>query len=208
MSGAGGSSQSVQGVQSNMDVASRQGNRVAQMGMALQLKKLASEVEVNKSVAEANRADAVLKGAGTETENQKRAGLIALLNEQGWSQYLQNLVLDWKISGETNESLSRVFSASGMGGSREIYLKGPEAQQITDVIKTIAEAGNIEAQKLLNNEKAMAVMKELIIAQQNADANSENAAVNKLKAEFETGSDINWKNIGEVLIKLLSVLRK
>lgn len=42
-------------------------NAIAQQGMALQLQKLQSEIDVNKSIAEANRAEATMK-SGVETE--------------------------------------------------------------------------------------------------------------------------------------------
>ena len=48
------------------DAASRQLADLQSEGMALQLAKLASEIDVNKSVAEVNRANAGLSGARTD----------------------------------------------------------------------------------------------------------------------------------------------
>ena len=58
------------------DASSRQLADIQSQGMALQLAKLASEIDVNKSVAEVNRANAGLSGAKTDATWQEVEKLI------------------------------------------------------------------------------------------------------------------------------------
>ena len=58
------------------DASSRQLADIQSQGMALQLAKLASEIDVNKSVAEVNRANADLSGAKTNATWQEVEKLI------------------------------------------------------------------------------------------------------------------------------------
>ena len=80
LSGGGGtttgnSSGSVTGAHAS-DEASQKAVNIQQQGMALQLAKLASEIDVNKSVAEVNRANADLSGAKTNATWQEVEKLI------------------------------------------------------------------------------------------------------------------------------------
>ena len=70
--GAGGTAQSVQGVSGgNASGASeRTANMINSMGMALQLQKLKSEIDVNKSVANANNASVPVKDSEVKSNLQ------------------------------------------------------------------------------------------------------------------------------------------
>lgn len=65
---AGAADIAATGLGSAPNVSANKANRIAQTGMILQLAKLSSEIDVNKSVAESNRANAALNVEKTNTE--------------------------------------------------------------------------------------------------------------------------------------------
>ena len=67
-----------------------------------------------------------------------------------------------------------------------------------DLLKTLADAGNSKAQAILSNTKAKGYWQELLNAMNQADAAKTHAAAAKLKAEFDTGELVNWKQAVEV----------
>ena len=72
-SGQSTGSQSTSGVSGgNSDAAARMMAKNQQLAMGLQLAKLRSEIDVNKSVAEVNKASAGKQTSETQTINQTR----------------------------------------------------------------------------------------------------------------------------------------
>ena len=104
--GAGGSTQTTGNI-SPMGIrgghasgeAERKANDLATVGMGLQLQKLESEIEVNKSVANSNNANAGLLDAKNITENESRDALVNKLIEEGRSVALDRIVKEWKATG-------------------------------------------------------------------------------------------------------------
>ena len=99
------------------DASSRKLADIQSQGMALQLAKLASEIDVNKSVAEANRANASLSGAKTDATWQEVEKLIVdteLAKDLAWITKIDadfafeyKRVLTDKLIGEKNITIEQ-----------------------------------------------------------------------------------------------------
>lgn len=207
--GAGGTTGGAQGMAISgghaSDESARKANDMQNQGMALQLAKLASEIEVNKSVAEVNKANAGLSGARTTTEESQRKLVIENLRQQGIEKWLNNELTQFGMTGTESGSIrNSVLNWYTSVGNDSMQFK----EMNSALLKTIAETENIEINTKLVNEKVNGYLQELANGTEQANASMINAAANKLQAEFNTGTDVNWKNIGEVLIRLLGVLRR
>ena len=88
------------------DEAARKANDMQSQGMALQLAKLASEIEVNKSIANSNNANA-------DTTNESRSIMIENARQAGIAQYLENISNEWKVyrDWETDRKSTRLNSS-------------------------------------------------------------------------------------------------
>lgn len=91
---AGGGGASVGGASASGE-SERQAANIQSAGMGLQLAKLQSEIDVNKSVAEANRANAAKAGADTKTTEALRENLVEQI-----STTIDNLKADTELRGE------------------------------------------------------------------------------------------------------------
>lgn len=207
--GAGGTTGGAQGMAVSSghasDESARKANDMQSQGMALQLAKLASEVEVNKSVAEVNKANAGLSGARTTTEESQRKLVMENLRQQGIEKWLNNELTQFGLTGTESGSIrNSVLNWYTSVGNDSMQFK----EMNSALLKTIAETENVEINTKLINEKVNGYLQELANGTEQANASMINAAANKLQAEFNTGTDVNWKNIGEVLIRLLGVLRR
>ena len=160
-------------------------NAIQMQGMALQNAKLNAEVKVLESQAEKNKADAGLSGSKTDTEDQQRNYLIGKLREEGVYYWLQNEINELKLSGDStdvqvikNKFLDRVIGKNSNSWAQ---------QEITNtLLKTVAETGKLDADKLLANERAKAIWKELLIAQQHADNDTVKAKASELAVNWGT----------------------
>lgn len=206
MSGAGGSSASmghVQGGQASSSASTAQ-NEIASQGMALQLAKLASEIKVNESVANVNNASASKQGSETKTIEDSRSLLLENMRQAGIEKWLQNEFETVKLNNQPSGSVRNAvldWYVSIDENSRELKLLNEQ------ILKTIAETENINLDSKLVNHKVNNYLAEFALAVKNSDSQAMTAAAAKLQAEFNTGTDVNWKNIGEVFIRLLSALK-
>lgn len=73
----------------------RKASNIQAAGMGLQLAKLQSEIDVNKSVAEANRAQAKKAGADTATTEATRSGIVEQI-----ASTIENIKADTGLKGE------------------------------------------------------------------------------------------------------------
>lgn len=201
MGGGGGTttstgSQTVSGVSpSNTDYAQRVMAKTQQMGMALQLSKLKSEIDVNKSVAEVNKATATKQTAEAQTTESTRDILVQKLKEEGIAQVLENSIKSWQMGNK------RTDFADVLGGAKDAMMKDDSlmAKQIAGtVLKTFAEKDNIAAQEALSNEKAKIIWEELYVAQQNANSKEVEAKAKELATMWTTGEMTNWKTWAEL----------
>lgn len=192
------------------DASSRRMADTQAQGMALQLAKLASEIEVNKSVAEVNKASAGLSGEKSETEEQQRNFLIGKLREEGVYYWLQNEINELKLNGNSNEIevIKNKFLDRVIGKDSNSWAQ----QEITNaLLKTVAETGKLEADKLLSSERAKTIWKELLIAQQHADNDTIRAKANELAVNWGIGEYKNWKtwvDLGANALKTITSIIK
>ena len=175
----GSSSAGSVGGGSASDEASRKNADLHSQGMALQLAKLASEIEVNKSVANANNANA-------NTTNESRDLLIENMRQTGTSQWLQNEMTKFALQFDMTDKNSNMQAWNKEFGDMWINADSTKKQELANVVLKTA--------------------KEIETMGKTGDAAMINAEAAKLSAEFNTGETINWKNVGDILTKLLPML--
>lgn len=168
------------------------------MAMGLQLSRLKSEIEVNESVADKNKAEADKAGAQTQTENEQRNAFIAKLHEEGRTAWLENAMRDFKMERSERSKNEYVATSNEYGATwiaRDGYF---EQETAAEIAKIWGEANNNEALAELNTEKKQGYWQELLNATISAKADEARAAAAKLSAEWETGEYTNWKTWTEV----------
>lgn len=197
--GTQGSAQA-QGVSGNAsDTAERRQAKVAEQGMALQMAKLASEIDVNKSVAESNRASAEKAGAETKTTEQSRNVLIENMRQAGVGQWMENVEKAYLMSYDPAKATGLTADNETYNWGVAIEKEGGFSQAAAGAIaKTLAETGNANANALLTNEKAKGYWQELLNATAQANNDRIKAAAIKLSAEWDTGEYTNWKTWTEL----------
>lgn len=161
------------------DEASRKAIDLQMQGMALQNAKLASEIEVNKSVANNNNANA-------DTTNQSRDLLIENMRQTGTSQWIQNQITMFAMQFDATNSESNMQAWNKEFGEIWLNADSTKKQELANVVLKTA--------------------KEIETMGKQSDAAMISAEAAKLTAEFNTGSTINWKNVGDILTKLLPLL--
>lgn len=181
------------------DTAERRQAKVAEQGMALQMAKLASEIDVNKSVAESNRASAEKAGAETKTTEQSREILIENMRNEGVSQWMENVEKAYLMSYDPSKAVGLSAENEKYDWGVAIEKEGGFSQAAAAAIaKTLAETGNMKASALLTNEKAKGYWQELLNATALANNDGIKAAAIKLSAEWDTGEYTNWKTWTEL----------
>lgn len=217
---AGSTSAGSAGGASASDSASRDQARTAQMGMALQMQKLQSEIDVNKSVAEANRAQAGKASADTETTNAIRDYSVEFERQQGIREWMNNNRTKFEdYNREKGQDAS--YSNTKLDEHHEIASGSIFDQRITsEILKTVADTGNAEAQKLLTNTKAENYFQEILNQTAIAEAATKNANTNeadlankkiqalasKLTAEYGAGEIMNAKQIIQLATSIVGSL--
>lgn len=194
--GAGGSTVATQGVSGGQasNSASREQNKINSMGMALQLAKLRSEIDVNKSVADVNKANAENAGSRTITENDFREIQKEKLRQEGTKLYLENAITKFGMENDVLDPKTNYTEWSAAFGDVWIKADSTKKQELVNAI-------------LISAEEVISVKKHANAAETNAKAAELNALTKKLEMEFATGKNINWKNIGELLPRILMLLK-
>lgn len=211
--GAGGTTQATgAGSASGGQADDQTGHAIAaaqRQGMAIQNAKMMSEIDVNKSIAEKNRADAGLASEKTTTEMNQRDVLIEKIRQEGVSQWFENLESDVKRSGVLQDNEVRLFKNQNLNVSTAFQKVSLWNQEVTTAIaKTMAEIGNTEAQELLTNKKAEGYWQELLNATKQADADAARAAAIKLSTEWETGEYTNWRTWTKLGVEAVNTVAK
>lgn len=187
--------------------------RAAEMGMALQLAKLGSEIAVNKSMANRNNAE-----AGKATEDAETTKAIRPFTVRGaeegakntWIQNLRNMFEDSTTQGPDD----KLEAVDDMFGEYSIIGKRLKTQtdwadlnkKVTEGLKNIGDNEAAKAIARLNNTKAENYWRELVIAAAHADAHKMEAAAKKLAAEFQTGDYTTWKTWYTMGIDVLAMI--
>lgn len=183
--GSGGAS--VGGGQASDESSRMRANTESVMtGMALQ--KLQSEIAVNNSIAEKNRADA-------QTTTESRSWLVEKLKQEGKGEWLENIRNKYMM--ETDNTTGEVTAVKYVNDKYGEVNTGTGTlfdQQISNEIAQIyANANNQNAQALLTNEKAKGYWQELLNDTARADNDKIKATALKLSSEWSTGEFTNWK---------------
>lgn len=161
---------------------------------------LESEIEVNKSVAEKNRADAGLSGAQTKTTEETREAVKAELIAKGQGEWIDNMTKRTKAFANPNEEWTigykhwlyeEVIFNSKAGYNRETAI---------GLLQGAAIANAQQATAALDTEKAKNYFYELTLAAARNDTEAAKAEAMKLEAEtrskqlkWETGELVTWK---------------
>lgn len=198
--GAGGSTSGGGGTSVGSGTASDESSRkqadIAAMGMGLQMQRIQSEIDVNKSIAEKNRAEA-------QTTEESRTYVIDKLRQEGHGAWLDNIKNQY-VMGDTGN----VVHKNAMTG-KTAYISDSSlfTEQITtDIAKAQAEKGNAEAQALLANEKAKGYFQELLNDTLRADSDKIRATAQKLATEFNTGEFTNWKTWADLASQTIKLI--
>lgn len=209
--GAGGTTMSVgagsvSGGHASDEAALKQA-QIAQQGMALQLAKLSSEIELNKATAQERLANAGLLGEKKITEANQRDILIEKLRQEGVAQWFENLENEVKRGEPLQDNEVQLFKNARLNVSTSFQKVSLWNQEVTTAIaKTMAEIGYTEAQELLTNKKAEGYWQELLNATKQADAEAVKAAAVKLSTEWETGEYTNWRTWAELGVKAVNTV--
>lgn len=154
------------------NVAAATANKTAATGMALQLAKLQSEIKVNESVAEVNKAEAEKKsGIDTEKVGQEIANLQSTREGQILENYnskLNNAIL----SATAPDQIHKIkYIAEEAGEQLEIVKNNRQisdatkdaaiAQTHATLHKTLAETLKAESEKKLSDEQAKKIIAEI-----------------------------------------------
>lgn len=161
------------------DASSRSMAKANAMSFALQLAKLQSEIDVNKSIAKKNIAEAT-------TTDSVRDILKENMFQQGQELWLKNVTSKFEMLFDVNKPDSSMSEWNNWFG--EIWIK----EDSTTKTKI--------AQSILKTAEEIKSIPKI------ANAAEITAEANKLQAEFNTGKDINWKNVGDIVVKLLPML--
>lgn len=174
------------------DEASQKMASTQAQGMALQMAKLQSEVEINKASAEKLKAEASNLGEKTTTEIEQRDIMIEALKQEGYGKWLDNVRKDF-LNKPINDDTLEMYG-NKIYGSTGLQKMSAFTQEVSaGIAKGMADAGNAEAQALLNNERVKGYWTELLNAVKHANADEMKAAAIKLSAEWSTGEFTNWK---------------
>jgi hypothetical protein len=209
--GAGGSTMSasagnVSGGHASDEAALKQA-QIAQQGMALQLAKLSSEIDVNKATAKEKEANAELMSEKKTTEINQRDVLIEKLRQEGVAQWFENLESEVKRGEPLQDNEVQLFRNARLNVSTSFQKVSLWNQEVTTAIaKTMAEIGYTEAQELLTNKKAEGYWQELLNATKQADAEAVKAAAIKLSTEWETGEFTNWRTWADLGVKAVNTV--
>lgn len=193
--GSTGTQQAVGAPQATVDTSDKAG------GLGLQAMMVQKQMQLIDSQINKNNADANKGKSETETIDKMRNTLVENLRQTGIAQWMQNLknqAIDWNQKDEFGKRVG-MTAESDIYGTYEFDFESQNGEQLAaDLLTTLADAGNSNAQALLSNTKAKGYWQELLNAMNQADAAKTQAAANKLKAEFDTGEFVNWKQIVEV----------
>lgn len=209
------------------EAAAMQQAGIARQGMALQMSKVKSEIDVNKSIAERNRADAESLGANTETTNKIRNYTVELEKQKGIKEWLDNARTEYMNESNPHDENEMWLDRNATYNTSTAIMKkgGFNLQMATEIAEGLARTDNANASAALTNEKTKGYWKELLNETVKAQAASKTAesteklanndavkaAAIKLAAEFNTGEFTNWKtwvNTGMDVLKAVGGIAK
>ncbi|MEM3714430.1 MAG: hypothetical protein QXF82_05720 [Nitrososphaeria archaeon] len=190
-------------------------SNLALQEMGLQLAKLRSEIDVNRSLANRNNADANLSGAKTKTEEDQRDAFIAKLYYDGRLSWLENIYKELKIVGFSEDG-NLDFKMETIGSKSHIYgevkvpydltktLFGKEI--LSAVLASEALANNHIANTALTNEKLKLVFSEMMAEIAQKEASAAESKARELQSLWQIGEHVNWKTILESGVEAVNTI--
>ncbi|MEM3771939.1 MAG: hypothetical protein QXW80_06480 [Candidatus Micrarchaeia archaeon] len=186
--------------------------------MGLQMAKLKSEIDLNKSAANKNNADAGLSEAKTKTEDQVRDAFIANIFYEGKIKWFESIIHDIKLTWGNFEGKEegkdynlywwndKIYGSIGIPDKLRLTLFGDELRTAIEASGALRD--NHIANTALTNEKTKYLYLEIMadIAQKKASAAESKAK--ELQALWSTGEYVNWKNILESSTEALNTIMK
>ncbi len=195
-------------------------SNLALQEMGLQMAKLQSEIDVNKSIAEKNKADAGLSSSKTKTEDQVRDAFIANIYYEGKTKWLEYVMRELKLTyGDSQGKIKGVdykihyyhdtmdiYGAIGIPENLKYTIFGDELLSAIDASKALT--GNHIANTALTNEKTKYLYLEILA---DIAAKESQAALNKakeLESKWQIGEHVNWKTILDSSVDALNTIMK
>lgn len=168
-----------------------------------------SEIDVNKSIAERNRAEARNLGEGTQTIVETRPLIVAELKEKGKMQWIQNSFDTYMHEREFENDKTKVFVHNQYGSIQFKPDSVLTQAQVAALMEATARANNLEANAEYTRTRNSGYWAEMAnalttaeAAWKNADANEKRlvidgvlASARKMEAEYNTGETMNAKQI-------------
>ncbi|MEM1986718.1 MAG: hypothetical protein QXQ24_08280 [Nitrososphaeria archaeon] len=193
-------------------------SNLALQEMGLQMAKLRSEIDVNKSVANRNNADADLSGAKTKTEEQQRDAFVSKLYYDGKLSWLESIMQKLKLTiggshvlenGNYNivqddEGSPKIYGGFSVPADISTSIFGREIISAVEASEALAD--NYIANTALTDEKSRYLFMEVMaeIAQKKASAAESKAR--ELQALWQIGEHVNWKTILESGVEAVNTI--
>lgn len=170
-----------------------------------EVRRVESEVELNKANAKEAKANAEATGEQAETTRGTRDALIEKLKQEGKSHFIENIRK--QIENEGYDGGDVVIFGNKLYGGQAISKGSKWDEQTTaDIAKAFAEANNNDAASKLTDEKTKGYWNELLNATRHADADVMKAEAIKLATEFNTGEYTNWRTWINVATQVINAI--
>lgn len=207
MAQGGGASGAAQAGQATRAAEKRQMD-IMQQAQAMQIAKLSSEIDVNESQAELNRAGAKKGTEEATTTEQVREVFIEELRQRGMERWMENLKRDYEMTNtadNVNEKGVTTYK-NKVYGEQSINSNAMVNQsKAAEIAEAWGAATNNQAMSELNTERKRGYWTELLNAtiqaeasRSQADSAKVRAAAEKLSTEWKTGEYKNWKTWVEI----------
>lgn len=212
----GNTSAAQTGLGSAPNVASSRATRLQSIGMSLELAKLKSEIEVNESVADANRAKAGLDTSLNSTEGLKQIGIDLDNQLKTINVGIEGKTVEDRITAIKAASDKAVYEAMGEIGT----MKSKQAQASIDIntiddqisivnlsiAKAYAEIAALKSGITLNDAKRNEIANSIQQAwlKSEYDSAKTNAEIKKIMQEYLNNDLSNSeKEINDLVSKLI-----
>lgn len=169
--------------------------------MAIEMGMAQSQIELNRSQAEKNKAEAENISERTTTEINTRDILVENMKQSGIETWFRNVKQEYIAKGGWSQADDEVnIYKNVVYGSETAYTRDSwEIKQLNeDLLKTVAEKDQAIANKLLTDKKIQHYWDELMNATAHANADMIRAYAEKLSKEWTTGEYTNWKTWAEL----------
>lgn len=192
-------------------------SNLALQEMGLQMAKLRSEIDVNKSIADKNKADAGLSKAKTKTEDEQRAAFIAKLYYDGKLSWFETLVKEIKLNTPSDEGVTEIKAKivhddlilyGGVAMPEKITQSLFGREIISAIEQSEALADNQIATAALANEQTKHYYTKLMAEIAALKSQSAVNLAKELESKWNIGEHVNWKQILESATSAINTIFK